>query len=461
MPRIVYITNAMASTLNSSYEISRRLTDSGHEVIYVSHADIKEQVCQYGYRFVQLIEDQKILREFQERIGATSKHNFMTSVVRRLRLGREYFQRSAQQREIEQTIESLSPDFLLIDIECHFAILACSQLGIPMALPIVWHNIYRNWGVPPLHSRRIYSPEFLSRLRSCIDWIYLLASRRLSHFFLPPRTAILRRLFQPIRYDGNIRFELQEVAKARGIKLSKFTDWSQWLRPHLYPELDILCLNASEFDFPCQPSERVRYVGPAVFEQRNEVIDNREAASWEAFRVEAIESGNKIVYCTLGTFWSANERFLQKLIAVFTQQTNWSLVLGLGGKLDPKALGSMPKNVLAMNFAPQIEVLRSASAAISHGGITSINECLFFEVPILCCSTGHVDQDGCSARVQYHGLGIQVDMNKATTEDLKLRLEQVLNNEEIRTNVKKMSQVIRGYRERRVIETFVESQLAQ
>lgn len=48
--KIVYITNGMASTLNSSLELSRRLTDAGHEVIYLSQADVGPRVQAAGYR---------------------------------------------------------------------------------------------------------------------------------------------------------------------------------------------------------------------------------------------------------------------------------------------------------------------------------------------------------------------------------------------------------------------------
>ena len=56
--RILYITNGMASTLNSSLELSRRLTEAGHTVIYVSHEDIGSTVTAEGYEFLQFDEDE-------------------------------------------------------------------------------------------------------------------------------------------------------------------------------------------------------------------------------------------------------------------------------------------------------------------------------------------------------------------------------------------------------------------
>jgi UDP:flavonoid glycosyltransferase YjiC (YdhE family) len=48
MLRIVYLTNGMASTLNSSLELSRRLDQRGHSVTYVSHAHIADTVKAHG-----------------------------------------------------------------------------------------------------------------------------------------------------------------------------------------------------------------------------------------------------------------------------------------------------------------------------------------------------------------------------------------------------------------------------
>ena len=61
MARIVYITNGMVSTLNASLELSRQLTDAGHEIIYLSHADISARAAAGGYRFVRVTEHAEIM----------------------------------------------------------------------------------------------------------------------------------------------------------------------------------------------------------------------------------------------------------------------------------------------------------------------------------------------------------------------------------------------------------------
>ena len=197
-----------------------------------------------------------------------------------------------------------------------------------------------------------------------------------------------------------------------------------------------------------------------VHEHRQETAVTTEAqVQWNSFRDQCKRENKPIVYCSLGTFWSSDVEFLRKVVKVFEGRIDWALVIGLGGKLTREQLHPLPDNVLAMDFAPQLQILKASKVAITHGGITTINECVFFEVPLLVCSSGHVDQDGCAARVGHHRLGRIANIKSETPQQLESHLECLMSDSSIRENICRMKRKFEKYRENQVAEKLLEDMI--
>ena len=56
--RIAYLTDGMTSSVNASLALSRRLTEAGHQVVYLSPADVASVVEAEGFSFLRLTGDQ-------------------------------------------------------------------------------------------------------------------------------------------------------------------------------------------------------------------------------------------------------------------------------------------------------------------------------------------------------------------------------------------------------------------
>ncbi len=240
------------------------------------------------------------------------------------------------------------------------------------------------------------------------------------------------------------------MARARGFPFSRETDRGHWLRPHVYGRKPVLCFNAWEMELPHRRWPGVHYVGPMVHVGRQEaLLDADSAARWSRFvaRREGDAAARPLVYCSLGTYWSMDRVFLRRVLDVFETRPDWDLVLGLGGKLEAEALAPLPGNALVLDFAPQLEVLRRADCAITHGGITTINECIELGVPMVVYSTRHVDQNGCAVRVAHHGLGVVGDKDVDDAEVMAGKIERALTDPTIRRNVHAMRELFREYRE--------------
>ena len=247
--------------------------------------------------------------------------------------------------------------------------------------------------------------------------------------------------------------DLRELAASRGVDFRRETGRDHWLRPLTWIRLPILCTNAQELELPHRPWPRLHYVGPMVERARPELLATGEAWPRLLERRRSVAEPPPLVYCSLGTFWSADSEFLRRVVAAFERRTEWQLVLGLGGRLDPAELGAVPGNVLVLDYAPQAEILAEASCAITHGGVTSLNECLSMGVPMVVYSTGHVDQNGCAERVRFHRLGLLGDRVADDSRAIEAKVERVLGDADIRANVERLRAVCESYRsEDRAVE---------
>jgi len=451
---ILYITNGMASTLNASFALARRLVAAGHSVVYTSHAAIDRQVEAQGHRFFPLTRD----RRFAERMAADPRPppGRPLALVAWLRRRRALRADSIADRELEALVERLAPDLLLIDIEMHAAIIVTDRFRLPALLPIAWFTIYRHPDLPPLHTA--LEPG-TGRRAIALAWLRL----RLASSALRLRGRLwLPRYWRPLTWGTINVGDLAALARSRGYDLKARTDRSQWLRPHLYRDATVMSFNGREMELPHIPHPDLHYVGPMIETERQEVLlDANASAAWRAFRRarEAVPNRRPLIYCSLGSYWAADRPFLMRVLAAFATRADWLLVLGLGGKLAPADLAPVPGNALLLPWAPQLEVLATADCAITHGGITTINECIASGVPMVVYSTGHVDQNGCAVRVAHHGLGIKADKERDDPAAIAANVERVLGDSAIRARVAAMREVFERYAAADAARRLVEAAL--
>ena len=446
----------MSSTLNSSFEVSRRLIAAGHEVTYASQDDIGDRVIAQGYSFSRLARDREFVEAAKRQPLRWADLVRPARFLRRLRLRKRLRRDSIANDEIERFVGELAPDLLLVDMEMHFALIATAKLRIPTALAIVWFTLFRHPGLPPMHTD--LQPASGGGDGAVIEraWRRLRVSTVVGES--RRRLGQLKRceFSRPVTYDTFRIEDLRAVAKSRGYDLAKEVDRDQWLRPFLYRHLPILVYNAWEAEFPHAPHPSNRYVGPMVHRQRREAqMSDDVGSAWRAFR-DRRDPSRPLVYCSLGSFWSADEPFLRKVLDAFAARPEWDLVLGLGGKLRSDALAPVPPNALVLGFAPQLEVLELADGAITHGGITTINECIQLGVPMVVYSTGHVDQDGCAARLRYHRLGVVADKDTDDAKAIERNVERALTDPEIRGNVLSMREHFKRYEKEDALVEAVE-----
>ena len=139
------------------------------------------------------------------------------------------------------------------------------------------------------------------------------------------------------------------------------------------------------------------------------------------------------------------------MVNAFKTRPEWELVLALGGRLSPEVLGELPPNVHGFKWVPQLKVLAVADCAIIHGGISSINECLYYKVPMVVYSILTLDQNGNAARVAYHGLGIAGDRRRDDSETISQHVHCALTKKSFRIKLERINEHLQQYQQNNTV----------
>ncbi len=153
--------------------------------------------------------------------------------------------------------------------------------------------------------------------------------------------------------------------------------------------------------------ERVfTFVGPA--------LDRRpHQGDWPA-------STEPLVLVSLGSAYTDHPELYRACVAAFAP-LGWRLVISIGARTDPAAIGEVPDTVELHRWVPQLAVLGRAAAFVTHAGMGGCSEGLFQGVPMIAVPQA-VDQFGNAALLEELGVGRHVPLAEATPQRLRAAL---------------------------------------
>jgi UDP:flavonoid glycosyltransferase YjiC (YdhE family) len=163
----------------------------------------------------------------------------------------------------------------------------------------------------------------------------------------------------------------------------------------------------------------------------------------------AIPSGKKLIFGTSGSQVQDYEfrafQFFKNLIAMMQTDlmTNYYLVLAVGSKLvsqlnaEYKTSDGKLSNVAWYPWVSQLEVVKQAEVVFMHGGLATIKESIWEQVPIVIVPHGKDQMDN-ALRIQRAGIGVVSDISELTPTDLRTLLTKATSDTWIKKNLKKM-----------------------
>ena len=95
-------------------------------------------------------------------------------------------------------------------------------------------------------------------------------------------------------------------------------------------------------------------------------------------------------------------------------ETDYQVIMSVGNLVSMDAFGKLPANVSVYPSVDQIAVLEKADVFLSHCGMNSVNESLYFCVPLVMLPQTP-EQGGVATRVEQVGAGIRLGKVNATS----------------------------------------------
>ena len=141
---------------------------------------------------------------------------------------------------------------------------------------------------------------------------------------------------------------------------------------------------------------------------------------WEAITHPAL------VYVSLGTLFNDNQDFYRSCFEAFAT-LDAHIVMSVGRRIAIESLGAPPANVLAREHVPQLEVLQRAAAFVTHGGMNSVSEGLYYGVPLVVIPQMS-EQWIVGRRVEELGAGKFLARQDVTPRSLRASVELVLGD---------------------------------
>lgn len=174
----------------------------------------------------------------------------------------------------------------------------------------------------------------------------------------------------------------------------------------------------SKYFQPCSEtfSDRYHFIGPSIRPVTEPVRKTAE----------------KTVYVSMGTV-NQNPEFYRNCIHALAK-TDWQVIISMG--TNPEHFDHLPDNIQIYETVDQMAVLSIADAFITHCGMNSASEGLYFKVPLVLFPQTP-EQGAVAKRTEELGAGIR--LKSIAEEDILDTLKQILTDPDYKNNAIKVS----------------------
>jgi MGT family glycosyltransferase len=191
--------------------------------------------------------------------------------------------------------------------------------------------------------------------------------------------------------------------------------------------------------------ERFVFVGPSILPRHQET----------PFPFEQLRDDLPLLYISMGSIAHNHIGFYKQCFAAFGGRP-WQVVLTVGKATDTTQLGPIPDNFLLSPYVPQLDILPRARVFVTHGGMNSVMESMYYGVPMVVIPQ-QPEQQMNGKRIVDLGLGALLDTNTVNDVNLHAAVEQIVQNVEYRERAQAMRQATRddgGYQ--RAVDAIIQ-----
>ncbi|MBE7043171.1 MAG: glucosyltransferase [Ruminococcaceae bacterium] len=177
---------------------------------------------------------------------------------------------------------------------------------------------------------------------------------------------------------------------------------------------------------PCSEtfSEHYAFVGPSI-RPSSEQIEKKKSP---------------LIYLSMGTVNNDQMPFYKTCISTLAN-TEYQVIMSVGHLVSMDAFGTLPENISVYPHVDQIAVLEKADIFVSHCGMNSVSESLYFSVPLIMLPQTS-EQKGVAQRVLQLGAGLK--LRSLNPNSLLHAIYEIQNNPIYYQNASKISEGFRN-----------------
>ncbi len=154
------------------------------------------------------------------------------------------------------------------------------------------------------------------------------------------------------------------------------------------------------------------------------------------------DSKRALIYASLGTLINENFAFFQACIDAFSGSA-YDLLISTGGRYRPAEFGEVAANVTVREWVPQAQVLKQAALFITHGGVNSIQDGLYNDLPLLLVPQ-QSEQTINSLAVIDQQAGLMLKRHEASAKSLCGAAHKLLTEPVYRKNAARLGASLRN-----------------
>lgn len=376
MSKIAFFSIPAQGHTNPTLEVVKELIRQGHEVRYYSYESMKEKIISTGAEYVSCDA-----YDFEQNISPADGKR----IVEDMSFAIEVLVNStlALDEALLEEIKEWSPDCIVADSMALWGKLIAQKLEIPFVSSTTTFAFNQQ-----------SSKVMKGSLKDLVKVILQMRKAKKHLKRLQERGYPIKSVLDIIQNDNNTH---------------------------------TIVYTSPEFQ-PCAETFSARYVfvGPSIRPATCEIEKTRE----------------KLIYISMGTVNNDMLSFYMNCIESL-KDTDYQVIISVGGQVDSGELTALTgaygiqADIFIVPFVDQIAVLEKADAFLTHCGMNSVSEALYYEVPLVMLPQTN-EQKGVAFRVAELGAGVY--LKDESKEAIKEAFDNVLNQTEYKKQAGKISE---------------------
>jgi MGT family glycosyltransferase len=368
MSRIVFFSIPAHGHTNPTLEVVRELTDRGHQVWYFSFEEFRERIIAAGAIMIPCDKYLPVLTEKEQKhVNKIVGKDFAAMVEMMVDT------LLTMEGDVLKQLEEIQPDCIVSDSICLWGKLFAKKLNIRLVCSTTTFAMNQ-------HTAGLMKPKLGEMVRTILG---------------------MGRINKKIAQLNDHGYEVPDLQSLIGnddrVETIVYTS-------RLFQPRSETC--GSNYVFS----------GPSIRKsERNAVIKRK---------------GRPLVYISLGTVLNKNSHFYKNCIKAF-KGSDLDVIISAGENTDIESLGVIPENITIKHRVDQIAVLKSADVFLTHCGMNSVNESLYFAVPMVLFPQ-HSEEAMVANRVEEVGAGVK--LKSVSSSNIKTAVLEVLGEQSYSKN---------------------------